>query len=101
MNGEHNMDQGHHNHGQGSFFASAANIALLGFLVIGGYFLVTEHRAHIATAIPYLPVLLLLACPLMHIFMHGGHGGHGEHDGGGSSRGSSPDDGQSTPPHQH
>jgi hypothetical protein len=26
--------------------------------------------------------LPLLACPLMHFFMHGGHGGHGgpEHD---------------------
>jgi hypothetical protein len=23
--------------------------------------------------------LLLLACPLMHMFMHGGHGGHGSH----------------------
>jgi hypothetical protein len=23
--------------------------------------------------------LLLLACPLMHIFMHHGHGGHGSH----------------------
>jgi hypothetical protein len=27
-----------------------------------------------------LPYLLLLACPLMHVFMHGGHGGHGGHD---------------------
>jgi len=26
-----------------------------------------------------LPLLLLLACPLMHIFMHHGHGGHGNH----------------------
>ena len=92
------MDQDHHNHGQRGFFASAANIVLIGFLAIGGYFLVTEHRAHIATAIPYLPFLLLLACPLMHIFMHGGHG---KHDGGESSRGDSSDDGQSTPPHQH
>jgi hypothetical protein len=23
-----------------------------------------------------LPYLLLLACPLMHVFMHRGHGGH-------------------------
>jgi hypothetical protein len=27
-----------------------------------------------------LPFLLLLACPLMHLFMHHGHGGHGRHD---------------------
>ena len=95
------MDQDHHNHSQRGFFASAANIALIGFLAIGGYFLVTEHRAHIVTAIPYLPYLLILACPLMHIFMHGGHGGHGKHDGGESSRGDTPDDGQRTRPHQH
>ena len=56
------------------FFASRANLVLLGFLAIGGYFLVTEHWAHI---VPFLPWLLLLACPLMHVFMHGGHGGHG------------------------
>jgi hypothetical protein len=60
------------------FFASRANIVLLGFLAIVGYFLVTEHWAHI---IPFLPWLLLLACPLMHVFMHGGHGGHGSHGG--------------------
>jgi hypothetical protein len=35
-----------------------------------------------------LPWLILLACPLMHIFMHGGHGGHGDaHGGGKRSRG--------------
>ncbi|MBI2379447.1 MAG: DUF2933 domain-containing protein [Gammaproteobacteria bacterium] len=51
-----------------------ANGFFLGFLAIAGYFLLTEHRAHV---VPYLPFLLLLACPLMHIFMHHGHGGHG------------------------
>lgn len=51
----------------------------IGFVVIGGvaaYFLLTEHLAHVVGALPYL---LLLACPLMHVFMHGGHGGHGGH----------------------
>ena len=48
-----------------------------GFILIIGYFLVTEHRAH---AVQYLPFLLLLACPLMHLFhRHGGHGGQ-RHD---------------------
>jgi hypothetical protein len=28
-----------------------------------------------------LPFLVLLACPLMHFFMHGGHGGHRRSDG--------------------
>jgi hypothetical protein len=41
---------------------------------------------------------LLLACPLLHVFMHGGHGGHDES---GEAGGSSPDGRQSTPPHRH
>jgi hypothetical protein len=57
---------------------SRANIVLIGFLAIGGFYLAAEHRAHLWLALPYLPWLLLLACPLMHIFMH--HGGHGGHD---------------------
>ena len=40
--------------------------------VLGGY-LVIWHGAHVAAA---LPLLVILACPLMHIFMHGGHGHH-------------------------
>jgi hypothetical protein len=50
--------------------------------VIGAFALITsweQHRAHILGAIPYL---LLLACPLMHLFGHGGHGrrGPGSHE---------------------
>lgn len=66
--------------------AGRVNWFFLGFLAIAGYFLLTEHRAHV---VPYLPFLLLLACPFMHLFMHGGHGGaagheqHDAHDGGG------------------
>ena len=50
----------------------------IGYLVIGAvaaYYLLTEHLAHVVGVLPYL---ILLACPLMHIFMHGGHG-HGSH----------------------
>ncbi|OGA36688.1 MAG: hypothetical protein A3G80_13800 [Betaproteobacteria bacterium RIFCSPLOWO2_12_FULL_62_13b] len=57
---------------------SRANIALIVFLVIAAFFLVTEHRAHLSGWFAYWPYLLLLACPLMHRFMHGGHG-HGGH----------------------
>lgn len=53
---------------------------LIGFFAIAAFFLFSEHRAH---ALGALPFLLLLACPLMHFFMHGGHdkdkGGH-RHD---------------------
>jgi len=46
------------------------------FLAIGGYFLWTEHQAHV---IEYLPFALLFACVGMHFFMHGSHGGHSRH----------------------
>ena len=62
------------------------------FSAIAAYFLITEHRAHLALAVPYLPWLLLAACPLMHLFMHHGHGGHSE---GGQ------DSGRAEGPHQH
>lgn len=71
---ESKMDHNNHAGEKQSFFASRANIVFVGFLAIAGYFLITEHAAHI---IPFLPWLLLLACPLMHFFMHGRHGGHG------------------------
>ena len=49
--------------------------ALGGFLALAAFFLWTEHRAHLLGVLPYL---LILACPLMHFFHHGGHGhGHG------------------------
>ena len=35
-----------------------------------GVYLFVNHTGHIAAALPYL---LLMACPLMHLFMHGGH----------------------------
>ncbi|MFZ3183580.1 MAG: DUF2933 domain-containing protein [Pseudomonas sp.] len=44
-----------------------------GFVAIAGFFLLAEHRAHLLGVLPYL---LLAACPLMHLFMHHGHGGH-------------------------
>ena len=97
---DHSGHENHQNHGRdkGNFFASRANIVLIGFLVIGGYFLVTEHRAHLIPYLGYLPFLLVLACPLMHLFMHGGHGGHG---GDKNADGGSSDSRQNTPPHQH
>lgn len=50
---------------------------LIAFLIIAAFFLLSEHRAHALGALPYL---LLLACPLLHIFLHRGHGGRHRHD---------------------
>lgn len=61
---------------QDSFPTSRAALVFIGFAVIAGALLFTEHRAHVLGALIWLP---LLACPLMHVFMHHGHGGHGGH----------------------
>jgi hypothetical protein len=57
-----------------------SNLVMWVFFGFIAYFLITEHWAHV---VPYLPWLILLACPFMHLFMHGGHGhgsGHDSHD---------------------
>jgi hypothetical protein len=40
--------------------------------------LVLRHGAHLLEVAPFL---IVLACPLMHLFGHGRHGGHVSHDG--------------------
>ena len=79
MNHEHSQ-----NHVEPTaFWRSRYAIGLLVMGAVAAYFLLSEHRAHFFGALPFL---LLLACPLMHVFMHGGHGehggGHGDHDDG-------------------
>jgi hypothetical protein len=44
--------------------------AVLLFLVAAGFLAWTEHRAHVFGSLPYLIVLL---CPLIHLFGHRGH----------------------------
>lgn len=66
-----------------AFWRTRYAIGLLVLGAIAAYFLLSEHRAHFFFALPFL---LLLACPLMHVFMHHGHAGHGDgqahqHDG--------------------
>lgn len=45
-------------------------------LAIAAFYLLTEHRTHLVWGMPYLLFLILAACPLIHLFGHGGHGGH-------------------------
>lgn len=56
------------------FWRSRTGLALLGFLAIAAFFLLSEHRAHVLGVLPFVLVAL---CPLLHFFGHGGHGGHG------------------------
>lgn len=63
----------------GGFWRSRGGLVAIGFLLIAAFLLFSEHRAHV---LGYLPFLLLLACPLMHLFMHHGHGGRHDHGAG-------------------
>ncbi len=53
--------------GRGLLYAAFAAAAV---------FLIVWHRQHLIDALPFLVVL---ACPLMHLFMHGAHGHHHDH----------------------
>ena len=61
------------------WYQSRLTWVLLGLIAIGGFFLVTGHTAHFLGALPFLVFLL---CPLMMLFIHGGHGGSDHHDDG-------------------
>lgn len=55
-----------HTHHEPPFWRSRTGIALLVFLGLAVTLLAAEHWAHLAG---YLPLLVLLLCPLMHLFM--------------------------------
>lgn len=69
-----NREHSHHNAEPPPFWRSRHAIGLLVMGALAAYCLLNEHRAHFLGA---LPLLLLLSCPLIHVFMHHGHGGHG------------------------
>lgn len=54
-------------------WTSLHGLVVLILVVVSLYFLLVEHGSHV---LPYLPYLILLLCPLMHLFMHKSHGGH-------------------------
>lgn len=54
----------------GGFWTSRMGVAFLILLASAVFYLLTEHRAHAWGLLPYL---VILACPLMHLFMHHGH----------------------------
>lgn len=74
MNHDH-----HHENRQGDgpppFWRTRYGIGLLVLGAVAAYYLLTEHLAHVAG---FLPFAFILACPLMHLFMHHGHG-HDHH----------------------
>jgi hypothetical protein len=61
------------------FLQSPLGLVLIGFLLVAGFLLLVEHRAHIFVG-SWFVWLLPLACLAMHFF-HGGHGGGHDHGG--------------------
>ncbi|MBL6748915.1 MAG: DUF2933 domain-containing protein [Nevskia sp.] len=64
---------------------SLVNWMIVGLVLVAAYFVIGEHWVHVA---PFLPFLIFLSCPLMHLFMHHGHGHH--HDSSGDSQNAPP-----------
>lgn len=75
-------------HQSKSFWRSPKGLAALGLIGAASYFLLVEHRQHL---FEWLPFLILALCPLMHFFMHGGHG-HARHRHGNGQGGGVPGD---------
>ncbi len=60
-----------------SWWRNPASLSICSLLIILGFYLLMEHTAHVLGALPYL---LLLLCPVLHLFHHRGHG-HPPHRG--------------------
>lgn len=71
-------------HSHPPFWRSRFGIGWIVLAVVAGWFLWEEHRAHL---LGFLPYAFLLACPLMHVFMHHGHHHGGGHHSHGDARG--------------
>jgi choline-glycine betaine transporter len=56
-----------------SWLASPTGLAAAVLIFTVGTFLAPYHFEHAVGALPFAFILL---CPLMHLFMHGGHGAH-------------------------
>ena len=59
-----------HDHEDNDSSNSIMKFIFIGFLLVAGFFLITEHRAHLYGILPFL---FLAACPLMHFFGHRHH----------------------------
>ena len=58
-----------------AWLASRKAMMIILLFAIFLLFLFTGHSTHVLSIVPYL---LLLACPLLHMFMHGKHRKHND-----------------------
>jgi Protein of unknown function (DUF2933) len=61
-----------------TFLGSKVGFVLCLLLAAAGAYLLWNHTGHFVYALPYV---LLLACPLMHLFGHGHHHHHADSEG--------------------
>lgn len=66
---------------------TGTTLALASLGIIAVFVLLNQHWGH---ALGLLPYLLLLACPLLHLFSHGRHGGDHSHAAQRQQRGGDP-----------
>ncbi|PWS34372.1 hypothetical protein DFH01_25470 [Falsiroseomonas bella] len=59
-----------------AWWRTSTGITVLGFALVAAFYVLREHYAH---ALGLLPYLIILACPLLHLFGHGRHGRNGNH----------------------
>lgn len=71
------MDQ---QHARPSFWKSPFGVLATLVAIAASVYLYLVHKDHVLALLPYA---FLAACPLMHMFMHRGHGGRGHSHGGG------------------
>jgi hypothetical protein len=66
-------------HSATRWYKTPTGLVCLALAVAAGYYLWVYHSQHV---LAFLPFLVFLACPLMHILMHGRHGHHDAIDSG-------------------
>ncbi|MEW6597007.1 MAG: DUF2933 domain-containing protein [Pseudomonadota bacterium] len=57
-------------------FKGFLQMTALAIVAAGLFWFLQQHWRHASGLLAFAPFLLFLACPLMHLFMHHGHGDH-------------------------
>ena len=67
------MNGAHEGTTKPAWWHTRTGVAVIGLALVAAFYALRKHWGHALGALPYL---LLLACPLMHLLMHRGHGRH-------------------------
>lgn len=74
----HGETMEHHQHPRPPFWKTPFGLSAALVAIAASAYLYLTHKDYVLAALPFL---LLAACPLLHVFMHGGHRGHSHGDG--------------------